>query len=281
MTLDEIIEHTEKIADFCEDQANRCDLHDPYESYVAGENGECAEEHRQIAEWLKKLKQRKEHVGHWQKHEDNHNVYYDCSLCDCLAPCTETADSFIWKLSNYCPDCGAEMEREEELMYHISPGNPIPAFCRSESEEEPKEEIMPLSRLELNGQGLFMAVHKLKLTEHDRFFDDAKHCKPKEEYHNFISIFQDFDEEIPMPEINDYLKNGKFFFTEKALEKFSSQIADLKYIFETLFPELDFKVITKEVMSNDRCIVYRDPYQIFFDDTPAHYCSENKKEVKE
>lgn len=46
--------------------------------------------------------------GKWIKHED----YYDCSLCGCLAPCTETADSFIWKLSSYCPDCGAEMEND-------------------------------------------------------------------------------------------------------------------------------------------------------------------------
>ena len=130
---------------------------------------------------------------------------------------------------------------------------------------------MILSRLELNGQGLFMAVHKLKLMEHDRFFNDAEHCKPKEEYHDFISVFQDFDEEMPMPEINDFLKNGKFFFTEKALEKFSSQIASLKHIFETLFPKLDFKVINRDVMCNDCRIIYRDPYQIFLDDTPAYY----------
>jgi len=50
--------------------------------------------------------------GKWIKHEDHHSVYYDCSLCGCLAPCTETDDSFIWKLSNYCPDCGARMENK-------------------------------------------------------------------------------------------------------------------------------------------------------------------------
>lgn len=47
--------------------------------------------------------------GHWVKHDTGHSTYYDCSLCGCLAPCTETADSFIWKLSNFCPDCGAKM----------------------------------------------------------------------------------------------------------------------------------------------------------------------------
>ena len=136
---------------------------------------------------------------------------------------------------------------------------------------------MILSRLELNEQGLFTAVHKMKLTEHDRFFDDTEHCKPKEEYHDFISILQDFDEEMPIPEINDYLENGKFFFTAKALKKISSQIADLKHIFETLFPELDFKIINREVTPNDCRVVYRDPYQVFFDDTPSHYRSKNKK----
>ena len=39
-------------------------------------------------------------------------AYVECSKCACLAPCTETADSFLWKLSNYCPDCGAKMDKE-------------------------------------------------------------------------------------------------------------------------------------------------------------------------
>ena len=40
----------------------------------------------------------------------NNNIYYDCSRCNCVAPCTETTDSYLWKLSNYCPDCGTKME---------------------------------------------------------------------------------------------------------------------------------------------------------------------------
>lgn len=47
--------------------------------------------------------------GCWVKHDTGHSIYYDCSLCGCAAPCTETADKFLWKLSNYCPDCGSEM----------------------------------------------------------------------------------------------------------------------------------------------------------------------------
>ena len=40
-------------------------------------------------------------VGQWERHNTGHSIYYDCSLCRCLAPCTETADSWIWKLSKF------------------------------------------------------------------------------------------------------------------------------------------------------------------------------------
>lgn len=56
----------------------------------------------------RQMKQQK--TGQWIKVETDHSVYYKCSKCDCLAPCTEVSDSFIWKLSAYCPDCGAKME---------------------------------------------------------------------------------------------------------------------------------------------------------------------------
>jgi len=46
MTLEEAIKHAEEVADLCE--------------YVACQEGKCAEEHRQLAEWLKELKQLRE-----------------------------------------------------------------------------------------------------------------------------------------------------------------------------------------------------------------------------
>jgi hypothetical protein len=58
-TLDEAIRGEEAVADACKEQANMCDLNDPYAKKVAYENGKCAEEHRQIAEWLKELKKLK------------------------------------------------------------------------------------------------------------------------------------------------------------------------------------------------------------------------------
>jgi hypothetical protein len=59
-TLDEAIRGEEAVADACKEQANMCDLDDPYARNVAYENDKCAEMHKQIAEWLKELKKLKE-----------------------------------------------------------------------------------------------------------------------------------------------------------------------------------------------------------------------------
>lgn len=52
-------------------------------------------------------------MRYWIKHDTGHSIYYDCSVCGCVAPCTRFGDGFIWKLSAYCPDCGAKMESED------------------------------------------------------------------------------------------------------------------------------------------------------------------------
>jgi len=46
MTLDEAIKHAEEVADVCEFEARK-----------------CAKEHRQLAEWLKELKQLKKQTS--------------------------------------------------------------------------------------------------------------------------------------------------------------------------------------------------------------------------
>ena len=52
----------------------------------------------------KEALEQKPKTGHWVKHNTPNNThYYDCSLCGCVAPCTETAYSYLWKLSNFCP----------------------------------------------------------------------------------------------------------------------------------------------------------------------------------
>ena len=56
MTLDEAIKHAEEVADTCEYEASKYDMSDSYECHVACQEGKCAEEHRQLAEWLKDYK---------------------------------------------------------------------------------------------------------------------------------------------------------------------------------------------------------------------------------
>ena len=58
MTLDDAIKHTEKVADECEVKARL--LETPH--YTKKSMESCAKEHRQLAEWLKELKElRKEY----------------------------------------------------------------------------------------------------------------------------------------------------------------------------------------------------------------------------
>lgn len=52
MSLDDAIKHTEKVADECEVKARL--LETPHYTKKSMEN--CANEHRQLAEWLKELK---------------------------------------------------------------------------------------------------------------------------------------------------------------------------------------------------------------------------------
>jgi hypothetical protein len=61
MTLDEAIRHAERVVTFCEVQASGRDPHSPkFESNIVRNLMKCAEMHKQLAEWLKELKQLKE-----------------------------------------------------------------------------------------------------------------------------------------------------------------------------------------------------------------------------
>ena len=54
--------------------------------------------------------------GQWVKHD----TYYDCSRCNCIAPGTETATSFIWILSKFCPACGAKMQNTGKAIQPLT-----------------------------------------------------------------------------------------------------------------------------------------------------------------
>lgn len=58
MTLDEAIKHTEEVAEEKEKEAWEAQLQEEYKTIKSCK--ECAKEHRQLAEWLKELKQLRE-----------------------------------------------------------------------------------------------------------------------------------------------------------------------------------------------------------------------------
>lgn len=50
-------------------------------------------------------------ISHWIKRSaPNGDICFSCYLCGCLAPRIITADSWLWKFSTFCPNCGAIME---------------------------------------------------------------------------------------------------------------------------------------------------------------------------
>ena len=56
LSIDEAIAHARDVAETCEYEASKYDMSDSYESQVAYQEGKCAEEHEQLAEWLQELK---------------------------------------------------------------------------------------------------------------------------------------------------------------------------------------------------------------------------------
>lgn len=65
MTLDEAIKHAEEVAEVNARQYKNCTMR--YESNSCGDRtaGKCAEEHRQLAEWLREFK------AYREKEQDN------------------------------------------------------------------------------------------------------------------------------------------------------------------------------------------------------------------
>lgn len=112
MTLDEAIKHAEEVA---EEKENEGKLLCQSEGASIG-CLTCAEEHRQLAEWLrdyKRLKEQELKVWHWilaeeQNKEDveNDNYRFVCSECQCSdIHAKGTKVPYCWK-------CGAKMESE-------------------------------------------------------------------------------------------------------------------------------------------------------------------------
>ena len=108
MTINEAIKHAEEVAEKFESLHERYENMDEDRLLFRVEENECkncANEHRQLAEWLKELKQlrKQEKTGHWIDHSDE--GYVECSNCGSATNC----DGNINEL-HFCFSCGAKMD---------------------------------------------------------------------------------------------------------------------------------------------------------------------------
>lgn len=129
MTLDEAIKHAEEVADKKEKEAEdahanqvrkielikslaeleNCTMPDnsfaQHDYTIENKCKKCADEHRQLAGWLRELKTLKEHTGHWISIYGN----VKCSVCGNIKD-----GRSVGKATHYCDFCGAKMESEDE-----------------------------------------------------------------------------------------------------------------------------------------------------------------------
>lgn len=148
MDLDEAIQHCEEVADEKEEDAilyHNCATYNQLAENTEKECRACAEEHRQLAEWLKELKAYREQSGDAISRDEVLYLIADCDLSmgqvvkaihalPCVTPQQKTGhwiiiddcEQFIAKCSEcgriedsrmiskypYC-HCGAKMEVEE------------------------------------------------------------------------------------------------------------------------------------------------------------------------
>ena len=103
MTLESAIKYCEEIA---EEQEKLCKVNDSF-NFSQPKWKKCAEEHRQLIEWLKQLKKLKEktepqlvHYIYDAKFEDDADAY--CPNCN------ELLNDYWYR--GYCPCCGQALE---------------------------------------------------------------------------------------------------------------------------------------------------------------------------
>lgn len=110
MTLDEAIKHAEEVALLNE---NTCKLKPNLDLKM---HRECAEEHRQLAEWLKELRVFKSRKGQWlrmsdlSEHEDDR---YKCSHCGNVIHYKDEMD--LYTFNSWCGRCGSDNGRKRGI----------------------------------------------------------------------------------------------------------------------------------------------------------------------
>ena len=102
LTLDEAIRHAEEVAEDAKLISMKFGT-----DHIAEAAKKCANEHRQLAEWLKELKERRQHIGHWVLVNRGLDIY----MCDRCGEILQIDRVPIW---DYCPVCGARMGGETD-----------------------------------------------------------------------------------------------------------------------------------------------------------------------
>lgn len=125
MTLDEAIKHAEEVADVCEFEASKYDMTDAYENHVACQEGKCAEEHRQLAEWLKELKQLRNQTSWIPVSERLPDEEMNCLITDSLGKIHQV--SFYFAIDGREPYFSG--------CYCVRAWMPLPEPYKAESEE--------------------------------------------------------------------------------------------------------------------------------------------------
>ena len=144
MTLDEAIRHCEEVAEEKEAQAWEAQLQEEYRTIKSCKG--CAEEHRQLAEWLKELKQLREQepcedcISRKALLDKKWDVPFDGKYIQVVdvgdieelpsvqlarpkghwinidkthSKCDRCGAVFEIVSANYCPNCGCKMESRE------------------------------------------------------------------------------------------------------------------------------------------------------------------------
>ena len=98
LSIDEAIAHARAVAETCEYEASKYDMCDSYEREVAYKEGKCAEEHKQLAEWLEELKALREEKSDFQiMAKDNYEMGmengYNKALDDAKSVILQTLDN--------------------------------------------------------------------------------------------------------------------------------------------------------------------------------------------
>lgn len=110
MTLEEAIKHEEEVAVWHETEANKFES-DGYEGYEQSQYLECADEHRQLAKWLKELKAHREAWNKMQEeiekiNADNNSYSVKNNACLIVSMYKPKGEDRLNYNTKQCTECG-------------------------------------------------------------------------------------------------------------------------------------------------------------------------------